>query len=175
MIFNNPKKIAPELVQQEALSDLVLAPDGRIYLSPSFEDVADLSRVYYDSNVCIHQEGNTYCLGSLPEQTWSLPTAVGETHFYNIEDSGYLLHSNQPVLEDGTSVFAVFRYQDTLALYMADSMVSKGIYFFLTEYTPEEQVFYNKLFHQMLCRHDPEAAEKVASWLELHAASSMEV
>ena len=176
MIFNNtPKKIAPELVQLEALSDLILAPDGRIYLSPSFEDAADWSCVYYDGNVCIHQNGNLYCLGALPEKCMSMPIVIGETSYHSIEDSGCLLHSKHPVLEDGTSVFAVFRYQNLLALYMADSTVSKALYFSLMEYTPEDEAFYTDIFQRLVRRHDPEAGEKVASWLKCHGANGGEV
>lgn len=176
MIINNtPKKIAPEMVQPEALSDLILAPDGRIYLSPSFEDAADWGRVYYDGNVCIHQNGNLYCLGSLPGKCKWLPVAVGHTNVCELEEGCCLLFSECPVLSDTASVFAVFRYKDSLGLYMADSMVSEGIIFSMMQYTSEEEVLFSRLFHRMLCRHDLEAAEKVASWLKCHGANGGEV
>lgn len=162
-------------IQKEQFTDLILAPDGRIYLSPSFDDAADWSRVYYNGNICIHQNGNLYCLGSLPEKCRSLPIAAGYTNLCEPEEGCCFLFSESPVLGDATSVFAVFRYKDMLALYMADSMVSRGIYFSLTEYTPEEEAFYCSLFRQMLCRHDPEAAEKVAAWLNRQTTNSREV
>lgn len=172
---NNSQVFFNWIAQKEMFHELILAQDGCIYPAIGIRNAANWSCVYYNGNVCVHRGDSMYCVGSLPEETLFLPTVVGDTGFYNIEDSSCLLHSMQPVLENGISVFAVFRYKDILALYMADSMVSKAIYFSLTEYTPEEEVFNNNLFHRMLRRHDLEAAEKVAGWLNRHGAHGGEV
>lgn len=160
---------------REQFYELVLTQDGSLFIDSALKKCSDSFCIYYNGNVCCMQGGHPYCIGDLPEDYLILPTIVGETSYHNIEDCGCFLHSKQPVLESGTSVFAVFRYQDTLALYMADSMVSKGIFFSVTEYTPEEEVFYTNLFHRMLCRHDPEVAEKVASWLNRYDTHGGEV
>lgn len=175
MIKNTHSQVDAWPMQKEQLTDLILAPDGRIYLSPSFDDAADWSCVYYDGNVCIHQDGNMYCLGSLPVKCRWLPMFAGYTHLCEPEENCCFLFSECPVLGDAAAVFSVFRYGDTIALYMADSVVSRGIYFALMEYTPEDEVLYGKLFRQMVSRHDPEAAEKVAAWLKRHAVKGKEV
>lgn len=174
-ITNNSQVFFHWIAQKEMFHELILAQDGRIYPALGIEKAADWSLVYYNGNICVNQGDDMYCVGSLPKEVFRIPTAAGETSFHSIEDSGCLLHSNQPVLEEETSVFAVFRYQDLLGLYMADSVVSRGIYFALMEYTPEDEVLYGKLFQRMVSRHDPEAAEKVAAWLKRHAVKDKEV
>lgn len=160
---------------EEQIPELILAPDGYLYLSPSFEDAADWSYVFYNGNICIRRNNNLYYIGGLPEKCVSMPTVVGKTICYDIADSGCLLHSQEPILNDGTSVFAVFRYKDLMAFYMADSMVSKAINFALMEHTPEEEAFYVDIFNRMVCRHSPEAEEKVRIWLNGYSTCGKEV
>lgn len=160
---------------KEQFCELVLTQDGSLFIDSALRKAVDAFCIYYSGNIYCMQGKERYYSGSLPGERVILPTIVGETTLHSIEDSGYFLHSKQPVLEDGTSAFAVFRYQDLLGLYMADSMVSKAIYFALLEYTLEDESFYSDIFYRMVCRHDFEAAEKVTTWLKLHAANGGEV
>lgn len=172
---NSTQYLYDHISNKKQFRELALTREGRLLVDSAMEETADSFYIYYNGNVCCMQGAHQCCIGALPDEYLTCPTIVGETSFHGIEDSGCLLHSNQPVLEEETSVFAVFRYRDLLGLYMADSMVSKGIYFSLMEYTPEDEVLYGKLFQRMVYRHDPEAAETVAAWLKLLAANGKEV
>ena len=175
MIKNVNGQVQSWPIQKDQLSDLILAPDGRIYLSPSFEETADWSFVYYNGSSCAHWCDNIYCRGGLPKKCMSFPVSVGETSFQNVEDAGYLLRSCEPVLDDDTSVFAVFRFKDQLAIYMADSTVSRGIYFILMDYTPKDEALQIEVFIRLLSRHDTGMAENLTTWLNCHFAFGKEV
>ena len=171
---HNSQVFLTVLSPEKKFHELLLGLDGRIYFSSSFEETADWSYVYYNGNCCVHHPKSMYCYGSLPKKCMELPTVIGETCFHNAEENSCLLRSTEAVLDDNTSVFVIFRYKDSLALYMADSMVSKGIYFALMDYTPEDEALYSNVFSGLLRRHNPAAEEALAAWLDSHTVTRKE-
>ena len=155
--------------------ELILGSDGRIYRSSCFDDITDWSFVYYDGNVYVHQNNSMYCHGVLPEKCCSLPVIAGTTNLCEAHDGGCLMYSECPVLSESTSIFAIFRYENMLGLYMADSMVSERIYLTLMDYTTEDEALYTNVFFGLLRRHDLEAAEALAAWLASHTAPGKEI
>lgn len=160
---------------KEQFHELILTQEGNLYIDSALENVADSFYMYYNGNIYCIQGKKRYINGSLPEGHLIFPTIVGATSFHNIEETGCLLHSKEPVLDEDSSAFAVFRYKDMLALYLADSMVSRGIYFVLMDYTSEDEALYSNVFSGLLRRHDPEAAEALAAWQDSYATIRKEV
>lgn len=153
------------IANKEEFYELTFTQDGNLFVDSALKKAADSFFIYYNGNVFCNQVEHRYSNGTLPAENLILPTVVGETSFHEVEGTGCLLHSKEPVLENGTSVFAVFSYSGFSAMYMADSMVSRAIHFFVTENSPEEDSYYQDIFIRLLHRHDPEAAKHLAFWL----------
>lgn len=171
----NSHDLYDRISNKEQFYELFLTQEGNLYIDSTLENAADSFCIYYNGNVCCIQGANRYVSGFLPKDHLTFPTFVGETSFHDVEGTSCLLHSKEPVLPEDASVFAVFQYKDTLGLYVADSMISRGIHFALMESTPEAEVLYTNIFFRLLHKHDSKAAEKAATWLDLHTADSKEV
>ena len=153
------------ITNKEKFYELTFTQDGSLFVDSALKKTADSFFIYYNGNVFVIQGERQYCDGALPKENLILPTVVGETSFHDVEGTGCLLHSKEAVLEEGTSVFAVFSHSGFSAMYMADSMVSRAIHFFVTENSPEEDSYNYDIFIRLLHRHDPEAAKKLAFWV----------
>lgn len=162
---NLPHSMYSMIANKEQFYELTFTTDGNLFVDSALKKAADSFFIYYNGNVFCNQGEHRYSNGTLPAENLILPTVVGETSFHEVEGTGCLLHSKEPVLENGTSVFAVFSYSGFSAMYMADSMVSRAIHFVAMEHSPEEDSYNHDIFIRQLQRHDPEAAKHLAFWV----------
>lgn len=170
---NIAQKVSHWLKTEERFCDLILTPDGNLYADPGFETKADWFGVYYNGNVCIRPNGNLFCLGALPGSCTIFPIYVGEIAVYDNNNQCVLI-GEDPVLEEETSVFAVFQYGDLVGMYTADTMFSQRIYFKVENSTPENRANCIEGFFEQLERHDPQMRKRLESWLSCQGSSREE-
>ena len=165
MAVNNiTTKVSHWIEQEEKLCELILTPDGNLFVDANFEFCADWFLIFYDGNVCLRPHDSLWCFGSRPDSCTLFPIYVGESTIYANDESDCVLHSDHPVLDCDLTAFAVFRYGDMLGMYTADTTLSRRIHFRAMVSTPANKDYVLEAFFEQLARPKPELAKAAANW-----------
>lgn len=164
MANNITSKVSHWIEQEEKLCELILTPDGHLFIDSNQESYADWFLVYYNGNLCLRPHDSLLCFGSRPGSCATFPIYVGESTLYANNESDCILYSDNPVLDCDVSAFAVFRYGDMLGMYTADTTLSRRIHFRAMVSTPANKDYVLEAFFEQLTRHKPELVKITADW-----------
>ena len=150
--------------------ELILTRDGRLFLDPEHETEVDRFLAFYQGNLCARDRTDLYCCGNLPEQSFAFSAADGEMRFFPVKDQKkeYLMVSAEPVLKVDASAILLFRYQNMLGLYVADTAFSRAIYYYAVKASHKNVNHCTRVFASMLGRHDMVLGEKAFYWADIH-------
>ena len=132
--------------------NLNLTTEGELFIDPEQEVAADWFWLYSDGTFSMKENGEFHCVGDRLDAAHTFETIVGKTAMNPIEDVGFFLRSQGPVLDADQAFLALLQYKEVLAMVVAVGSISPRIYMTLLDHTPEDEAFMKINFTDLLRR-----------------------
>jgi len=179
MFINEPaaQEVLDWISNESHFKELVLTPDGTLFVDPARETKADefwiysQNVIYLPGSLYVNYNGEFRTVGApLDKELW-IKLMKNKTVIQPLKEGGYCLDSRYAGIPSGSSLIAFFRYRGKAVWIIAGNVISRRSLTVILEATDENDALLVNSFTQYLQRTNSELAahltsSQVAPWAD---------